>query len=327
MRFEVAENKKCPKCGMLHSKKGTFCSRHCSNSRTWSEADKLKKSKAAKTSEKVKFANIKFASKGKPRVKRLTIVCKACQKEFQVTPAKRNKQYCSAKCRYSEFGGYNEGSGRSYSGHYKGIYCASTYELCWVIYHLDHNILFKRFEGCLQRNGVRYFPDFIIDNTIYEIKGYYTDSVDVKANLARSYGYEIQVLYKQDLQHIFDYVKSTYNTEQYETLYDQYTPKYDYVCSCCGKLFSKNRKLKTQTVYCSRNCAGKGNKNKARTAEMRLKISTTLKKRYLEGTLTSPIRGVKRKRVQCPHCNRFIDNANFSRWHGEKCKKKGILNE
>lgn len=38
----------CPKCNTEHTKKGTFCSRQCANSRTWSEEDKLKKSDTLK---------------------------------------------------------------------------------------------------------------------------------------------------------------------------------------------------------------------------------------------------------------------------------------
>jgi hypothetical protein len=38
----------CPKCNIEHEKNGTFCSRTCANSRTWSEEDKLKKSIATK---------------------------------------------------------------------------------------------------------------------------------------------------------------------------------------------------------------------------------------------------------------------------------------
>lgn len=35
--------KACPKCKTKHEKKGTFCSRACANSRTWTEEDKQKK--------------------------------------------------------------------------------------------------------------------------------------------------------------------------------------------------------------------------------------------------------------------------------------------
>ena len=47
----------------------------------------------------------------------------------------------------SKLGGYREGSGRSKSGYYNGIYCGSTYELCWVIYALDTQVKFDRFKG------------------------------------------------------------------------------------------------------------------------------------------------------------------------------------
>jgi Zn finger protein HypA/HybF involved in hydrogenase expression len=50
----------CKKCGNeFEPKKGlvSYCSLTCRNSRSWTESDKLKKSKSAKNSEKVKEAN------------------------------------------------------------------------------------------------------------------------------------------------------------------------------------------------------------------------------------------------------------------------------
>jgi len=52
----------CPKCNSEHNKKGSFCSRICANSRSWSTEDKLKKSESAKNSEKLKIANKKIAN-------------------------------------------------------------------------------------------------------------------------------------------------------------------------------------------------------------------------------------------------------------------------
>lgn len=49
--------KHCPKCNTLHIKTGTFCSRSCANSRIWTDEDKLKKSIAAKESERVKLVS------------------------------------------------------------------------------------------------------------------------------------------------------------------------------------------------------------------------------------------------------------------------------
>jgi 5-methylcytosine-specific restriction endonuclease McrA len=40
--------KTCPKCGDEHSRSGTYCSRSCANSRSWSDSDKKKKSIAMK---------------------------------------------------------------------------------------------------------------------------------------------------------------------------------------------------------------------------------------------------------------------------------------
>lgn len=39
--------KLCPRCNNSHEKPGTFCSRKCANSRTFSEESRIKKSKAA----------------------------------------------------------------------------------------------------------------------------------------------------------------------------------------------------------------------------------------------------------------------------------------
>lgn len=54
--------KECPKCGERHQKPGTYCSRSCANSRTWSEEEKKKRSisniKARKNLSKEKLLRI-----------------------------------------------------------------------------------------------------------------------------------------------------------------------------------------------------------------------------------------------------------------------------
>jgi hypothetical protein len=27
-------------------------------------------------------------------------------------------------------------------------------------------------------------------------------------------------------------------------------------------------------------------------------------------------------KIKCPYCNKFIDKANYKRWHGDNCKNK-----
>ncbi len=156
-------------------------------------------------------------------------------------------------------GGYREGSGRSKSGYYKGIYCGSTYELCWVIYNLDHSIAFTRFNKKLTLDGITYFPDFLLSDgkTIIETKGYeLEDSVDKKTKVAEYYGYIVVVLRKNDLKYIFDYVSMKYNTKNYQSLYDNYKPKYTFICKNCNIVFHRDRQLKTEIIFCSRKCAG-----------------------------------------------------------------------
>ena len=108
-----------------------------------------------------------------------------------------------------------------------------------------------------------YFPDFIINNTIIEIKGYHTDVVDVKAKSVCDF--DLVVLYGSDLKVCFDYIKDKYNVSQCNIfeLYDDFKPQYEYICTNCGKVFYKNKKINTLNKFCSRSCAGKYNtKNK-----------------------------------------------------------------
>ena len=81
------------------------------------------------------------------------------------------RRLMSEKC-----GGYRKGSGRGKSGWYKGIFCDSSWELAFVVYHKDHNNEISRnkekfsyiFEGTVHY----YFPDFIVNGKLFEIKGY-----------------------------------------------------------------------------------------------------------------------------------------------------------
>jgi|688.fasta_scaffold423092_1 hypothetical protein len=256
----------CLECGntLISKDAKKFCNRSCSakyNNRKRKDSGwKPSEEQKIKTSLTFKKLGIKPAStKGKEFAIREIRQCVECGTDFRIIKTS-NKKYCSKECSSKHIGGYRNGSGRSKSGYYNGIYCGSTYELCWVIYNLDHNIKFSRFDGYLERNGIKYYPDFILsDNkTIIETKGYENQkSVDLKTQVAESFGYNVHVLRFNDLKYAFTYVKETYNTEKYYTLYDGYKPLYEYTCSHCGKNFTRDKKLKTINVYCSRTCNGK----------------------------------------------------------------------
>ena len=69
--------------------------------------------------------------------------------------------------------------GKGKRGYYKGYYCQSSWELAYVIYNLEHDIVFERNKKCFKYilDGIErsYFPDFYIPatDTYVEIKGYY----------------------------------------------------------------------------------------------------------------------------------------------------------
>jgi hypothetical protein len=177
----------------------------------------------------------------------------------------------------SNKGGYRPGSGRAKSGYYKGIYCGSTYELCWVIYSIDHNVKFERFTTKLERNGIIYYPDFLLDDgkTIIETKGFECqEKVDIKTKVAESFGYTVNVLRRDDLKDMFSYVEKTYKTKKFFELYDNYKPKYNYICDCCKIEFFTDKKRKLEIKFCSRICAGRG--HRTMSSETKIKISKSL---------------------------------------------------
>lgn len=206
----------------------------------------------------------------------------------------------------SKHGGYRKGSGRSKSGHYKGIYCGSTYELCWVIHSIDHNVGFTRFPGKLEKDGVSYYPDFLLSDkkTIIETKGYEKqESVQKKIDVAESHGYKVQVLRKQDLSFAFDYVTKKYGTSRFHELYDGYKPKYDYQCCNCNSAFSSDKKKKTQVYFCSNICAGKYRHSK----NIMSLSSTETKKKISQSLLGKKYQSYKRKHKQMWITNGVID--------------------
>jgi DNA-directed RNA polymerase subunit M/transcription elongation factor TFIIS len=219
----------CPKCNSLFDPNGKwglkkFCSRSCANSRNFSEEAINKKSESAKANIKSGRATLPD-NKGRQLVERIEWQCAGCNKKRLVVPS-YDVKYCSKACgiKHGGLGGIREGSGRAKTGYYNGIYCGSTYELCWVIYNLDHNISFTRFPGYLEKDGLKYYPDFLLDDgkTIVEIKGFEDEKVALKTALAEEKGFIVLLLKREDLRDIFDYVTKVYGTKQYHKLYQSF---------------------------------------------------------------------------------------------------------
>ena len=102
---------KCSKKVVVTSKyqSGRFCSRACANSRTWSEADKLKKSLSAHASDKIKLMGIENSKimlrkyrderilRGEPEDNKVEVHCLSCGKIVYRSRWRKHK-YCSVIC-------------------------------------------------------------------------------------------------------------------------------------------------------------------------------------------------------------------------------------
>ena len=244
------QEKICPKCKtpflVEKNNKKKFCSRKCANSRFWSEEHKKKISASARMSTKVRRAN----ELQRQKFRKLWIKKKCvCGKEFETRPSKKTR-YCSLKCANKLSGGYRKGSGRGKSGWYKGVWCDSSYELAWVIYNLEHNIVFQRntegFKYIHKNEEHEYFPDFICNNIYFEIKGYKSD-IDKSKFLY--FPHNLKVLYKKDLHREFKYVTKKYGPNFIELYEGNPHNQKNNKCLICNKPARRH--------YCSRECSGK----------------------------------------------------------------------
>lgn len=194
------------------------CSRSCANKREHSTETKNKISKSVKHF---------FKTQNKKTHKEY--FCKVCGKPF----TKNDKRdcggikYCSSKCKH-EFlskttGGYRKGSGIGKKGWYHGIYCDSTWELAFLIYHLEHNLTISRCKEVRKyfydNQWHKYYPDFVTDEGIIEIKGYRSKSWIEK----EKQNPDIITLYRDDMKKYLDYAIKQYGTPL-ELLYDGTNP-------------------------------------------------------------------------------------------------------
>lgn len=206
-----------------------FCCRSCANTRHHSEETKQKISNNVKKSPKFiqnnKIANLNKI--GKSINSGIIHFCKNCGKQLNYNAIIRSGKYvyCSNECKNiyltnHPHGGYRIGSGKGKHGWYKGFYCDSTWELAFLIYHLDNNLYIER---CKEKRKYiennkehNYIPDFITDEGIIEIKGINTEN----AKLKQKFNPDIKFLFKSDIIKYLTYVKETYHINNLEDLYE-----------------------------------------------------------------------------------------------------------
>lgn len=193
-----------------------YCSRSCANSHIIS----------GKTKEKISIGVKRFNKNNiNGLVKRIkNCTCKYCGKEFIYIKGESLSQlYCSSECKHKYLsehtGGYRKGSGLGKSGWYKGIYCDSSWELAFVVYHLDNDLKIERckeYRKYIFNNKEHiYIPDFVTDGGIIEIKGYKNEQWLEK----EKQNPDVKVLYKDEIQFYMNYVIQKYGID-FIKLYD-----------------------------------------------------------------------------------------------------------
>lgn len=155
------------------------------------------------------------------------LVCKVCSKIFERGSTGKNNKTCSVECKKIAHSLYNFKSGQTFgkAGYYKGVYCSSSWELAFLIKNLDlgHEVIRCEliFEYEYQGKISRYFPDFIMNNIIYEIKGYEKEEVKCKTEAVIKAGYEIIILREKEIFPIVREIRKTYKVKDITELYDK----------------------------------------------------------------------------------------------------------
>lgn len=158
-------------------------------------------------------------------------ICPICGEKFY----NKKRKYCSDECRNKgkfiklsnaakkrNFGGYHPNSIKNHHhGNYKGIHCDSSWELAYLVYCLEHNIDIKRCTEVryyiLNKKKCKYFPDFVVNNQIIEIKGYFSKVAQIKSEQNP----DIKVLLYDDLKESLEYTINKYGIKFWEVLYDK----------------------------------------------------------------------------------------------------------
>lgn len=116
---------------------------------------------------------------------------------------------------------FNKTRGNGKKGWYHGIFCDSSWELAYVVYHIEHKLSIKRsslrLEYFYNNKKHIYIPDFETSEGIIEIKGRKTKQSEEK----RKQYPDIKVIDKESIKMYLDYVIEKYGNNFWEILYEK----------------------------------------------------------------------------------------------------------
>jgi hypothetical protein len=121
-------------------------------------------------------------------------------------------------------GGIRSGSGKGIKGWYREFYCRSTWELAWLVFQIEHNIKVSKcnesFKYVFENKEHKYFPDFMIGDIYFEIKGFRRKNVSEKINQFPKNKKLILIEGKKEIKPYLTYCKEKYGKEFWKTLYN-----------------------------------------------------------------------------------------------------------
>lgn len=235
----LANNPTCERCGKIMTEyygSGRFCSRFCANSKKHSDKTKQKISYAIQNSLHNFNNNGSYMLKMKriAEYNEIPNICKVCGSSLPYD--KRYNKTCSVECKIKLLhdissvsvekhgGNMNTAGFKSHrAGSYKGIHCDSSWELAFLVYHLDNNLDIMRntksFNYVYENKLRKYFPDFFVSGKYIEIKNYNNPNVQAKIDQFPN-DETLLVLYWKDVKFYYDYCVNKYGKEFWTVLYE-----------------------------------------------------------------------------------------------------------
>lgn len=223
-------DKRCKECNsLLEYKKdytAEFCNHSCAASYTNKKRIVVYSDEAKENHRKIGFRNQANLLK-RPKAQLYINVCNVCKNDFQVAAARKSKKSCSKECEHilRTTSSIRENNTYGKYGYYQDIYCASSWELAFLVFNKDLGKDIKRCDLTFTyfMDGVQhtYFPDFIMDNIIYEVKGLEKEDVKLKTEAVIAAGYRIEVIRRKEILPIVKALKEKYSVKDITELYDK----------------------------------------------------------------------------------------------------------